>query len=730
MLRHIFAAVLLLVAGVGAAADLSAQEPMARERLRDGMEAAARGDTIHALAILDEVLSLQPDLAEAHYRQAQLYVGMASGRSSRFEERVKAHAALEEALRHDPGNPLYMVELGKLMLMQRIRIDARRMFERALQAAFRADATTLAEVHFQLGVFHETQWLRFKDRHLLPMGREQIDADVAVDDSRYTWEFINRASYPGPDQGGSDRDAMLGHFRAALNADASHASAAAHLIGYFHDEGLYEQLLEVARGAVVAAPSEPRSYLGLGLGLYRSGDFEGAAGAFHYAVSIMSDRERREVENVGRIIDRRAEDGFRALTQPQRDEYQRRFWAFSDPLLLSESNEFWLEYMARMAYVDFRYGVPEYRLRGWETDRGIIYLRYGPPAKVVTFGARTSRTQDISALGTITTVWSYGERGPSFIFRQNPGYRNATFANDFRFYAEDYRSIQPARLTSPLLPERSPLPVQVVRFRSPEGRMDIEVHGLIPVGQLAGEAPVAETTLETGLFIQDEQAREVSREVAATSVPTGEANRLQSWRVTVVAGESYMVGVEAREPASWRAAVGRERVTPRQFPAGQLSVSDLLMGNRVEPLTAEPSLRSDFRVEPNPAMTYAPGQPVELYFELYNLLPDEDHYASYEVDLAVTIEEIERTGPAVARILGELADRWGFTPEGTSPAELRFDKQARVLARDAVPEYFRIELPGAPPGRYSLRLQVRDRNSGMEAVTERTFHVREESGER
>src|SRR5690606_7824044 len=245
-----------------------------------------------------------------------------------------------------------------------------------------------------------------------------------------------------------------------------------------------------------------------------------------------------------------------------------------------------------------------------------------------------------------------------FVFRQNPGYRRATFAGDFRFYTEDYRSIQPTSLSAPSLPERYDLPVQVVRFRGPGGAMDLEVHSLVPLDRLGEKAAVADGVVELGLFVQDDAATELQRETRTDRVAfrgdSADLARLESWRLTLPGTRQYLVGVEAREPLTWHAAIGRVTVDGKEFPAGTLSVSDMLLAHDVEPLTVDAAARSDFRIAPNPAMRYRPDEPVALYFEIYNLLPDSDQFASYEVELVVTVEEIERQGPAIAQIIGEL----------------------------------------------------------------------------
>lgn len=717
--------ILVLVAALPPGA--RGQSRDAREELRYGLERAAAGDTAAALAHLDQAVKLDPRLAEAHFQRGLLHARQASSRPTEYEERLQAQQAFQEALRLDPDNPIYLLELGKLMLKQQVRVDAQRLFQRALDAASRADPRTLAEVHYQLALFRETQWLRFRHRRNLPLGISQLNADFAFADPRYVWRLLDNSRFV-EGQGAAERDEMLRHLRAALATDPAHVGAASNLLAYYYDEGLMDEYMALARQIVRAAATEPRAYLALGLGLHRLGREDEAAGAFRYGLELMPEEERADMESIARLLTRADAEKLEALPPELQAEHRRRFWSASDPLLLTPSNEFWLEYMARMAYADLRFGVPEYGLRGWETDRGIIWVRYGEPARQASFAPPVSDPGDFEAIGRITTVWAYAETGPVFVFRQNPGYRQARFANDFRFYAEDYRSVQPTYFTAPSLPYLILMPVQVARFRGAQGNVDLEVHARLPLDSLGRLARAPSATLDEGLFVLSGQGNEVARitdtrNVAFESVDAG--GMLRSWRTTVRAGTPYLVSVEVRDPLSWAAAVARENVGAKAFPAGQPSVSDILLASELEALVEHPAGRQDFRIVPQPSMAFPASRPIGLYFELYNLVPDAESYASYELELVVTVKEIYRKGP-IAQILGELADKWGFTPEGGEAVRLRFRKEARVLARDLIPEYFTISLGDAPAGRYGLTLNVLDRNANATVSTERTLEIVEQ----
>lgn len=721
----ILTACLLVMGSSSGVSRVAAQSGAARDALRESVRYAQEGDTLKALALVDRAVQLDPTYAEAHFQRGLLHRGRALDKEDDIEDRMVAHDAFQAAIKWDPGNPRYLLEFGKLLLMQQIRVDAKRVLARALEVAERADAATLAEVHFQLALLQEAQWLRFRYRHVLPMEIGQLSADLALADPDFVWKMLDRSRF-FEGQGEAEKSAMLRHLHNALQANPGHEGAATHLLAYYYDEGMMGAFMTEARRFLEHSPSSPRGYLAFGLGLQAQGRVDEAGGAFQYALDLLTPEERADFLSVSRIMKKEQAELFDSMAAEDAQEALRRFWTASDPLFLTPSNELWAEYLARMAYADLRFGLPEYGVPGWRTDRGLIWVRYGKPERQATFAPTTGFAGDWEAVGRVTTVWSYGRGGPVFMFRQNPGYRKATFANDFRFYAEDYRSIQASRYTAPSLPALLDLPAQIVRFRGAEGQMDLEIHAAVPLDGLGAEVGSTTATLETGLFVVDPSGAEVRRLTASETVDfEGDGRRLvRSWRTGVPSDTRYLVSVEARDPVSWAAAAHRSRVDGKTFPPGEGSVSDLLLASTLEPMVEEPSRREDFHIVAEPGLAFRADEPVGLYFELYNFLPDAEQFASYELEVVVTVEEIYREGP-VSRLLGELADRWGLTEEGGRAVQLRFGKEARVLARDVIPEYFTLTLDEPPPGRYGLSVTIRDRNADRSYTESRVFEIEE-----
>jgi len=77
------------------------------------------------------------------------------------------------------------------------------------------------------------------------------------------------------------------------------------------------------------------------------------------------------------IITKRERDIFSHLPdQESREEFIKDFWAKRDPDPETEENEFKEEFFRRIEYSNerFKEGIP-----GWKTDRGRIYIYFGPP---------------------------------------------------------------------------------------------------------------------------------------------------------------------------------------------------------------------------------------------------------------------------------------------------------------------------------------------------------------
>src|SRR5579871_1506323 len=85
-------------------------------------------------------------------------------------------------------------------------------------------------------------------------------------------------------------------------------------------------------------------------------------------------------EDVVYIITDEEKTAFKRLaTDEEREQFIEQFWLRRDPTPDTEENEFKEEHYRRIAYANDHYasGIP-----GWKSDRGRIYIEYGPPDEI------------------------------------------------------------------------------------------------------------------------------------------------------------------------------------------------------------------------------------------------------------------------------------------------------------------------------------------------------------
>ncbi len=712
----------------------TARQDSARAHISNAHALAAAGDTAAALAQLAEAVAVAPDFAEAHYQLGRF---LARNTTPEDEEdsrdRRRARRELLEAIDLDPSNPVYLAELGQLRVGRNVPGEGDSILARAIErlsAGGPAERALLADLYFNLGFIEERDYERFRDKRMVPPTRTPPSTSVTPNLSPWLGRYIDAYLENAPEipeSGLAIKERIFKYYRNALRYDPTHIAASKRLLLYNLEDNLLPEYMSIARRLADAHPDLPEASLYLGLGLHALGREEEAGEAFDKALAGMSPEEKAPFLSLEPVMRRRPAEAYEQLDQKSRGRFEDLFWRMSDPLYLTDANERRLEHLSRVAYADLRFSEPATGRRGWETERGIIFIRYGP-ADVI---ARVTRP--ISQAASSTIIWAYSG-GPAFMFRQQPGYFYARFAGDYRWVANQARRIQPAAYTNiPSIPLLLEIPVQVARFRgdSPQD-LAVEIHSELPLEGLAAGLDLEESEIETGFFLLNMQGEKIVREVKTEVLSYADAsarNPLRSWRLHLPAAGRLVAAVEARDVTSWRAAAARDTFTAEFFTDDSLSVSDILLADNIRLLSQKPKRRSDFDIAANAARRYVPDQPVLMYYELYGLDRDAEGFASYEVSLAVTVRSLTREGTILGgdrnplAILGVLADAWGFSIVGDDRLELRFSRTLDMKDRDRATEYHSLDLRKAPPGEYEITLKVWDNQRLQLASRIRTFTV-------
>jgi len=712
-----------------------AHEDSARALIQRGLALAAGGDTAAAITELRAAVDADDGLAEAHFHLGRLLARQASAVDTEdWQQRKEALEALREALKLDRDNPEYLNEYGWLLIKRNSWNDAERVLERALRLAEERrpdDADLQAEIHMNLAYIEELRWDQERDRLMNLPTRERMNLEPVSTPFPQRWVRQQLENNPKIEGFGADtRSNMLEHYHAAVQLDEENVEATRRLLLGLLDADRIDEYESFAENLVGARPERWESHLYRGLGLHVAGREDEAEAAFDRALSLMPDREREAFESLELTLRRQTAQDYLAYDPQTRKLYEQQFWRVTDPLYLTRANERRLEHIARIAYADLRFAEPVTGKRGWETDRGIIFIRYGPPDVVGRTGiGRNSR---------INVAWLYGD-GLAFMFEQQAGYRRVRLGDrgDWEFVAAEAREYQPASYHNiPSIPLLLPVPIQVARFRgdSPD-EVAVEVHAELPLQELARDLDVGSGEVETGLFVLRMTGQRLSEQVDTMVLAYEEAantNALRSWRVLVPPVGNLVAAVEARDAATLRAATAREIISTEPFTADTLLVSDILLARALRPLAREPQRRQELDITPNPTLDYATRERIHIYYDIYGLETDSEGFAGFNVALNITVKALSREGEIWAGdrnplgILAKLADFWGFSAVGDDQVELRFSRELPLGDRDRVIEFQSLDLREAPAGEYEIRLRVYDRLGERLAEQRRTFTVHED----
>ncbi len=149
-------------------------------------------------------------------------------------------------------------------------------------------------------------------------------------------------------------------------------------------------------------------------------------------------------EDVVYIIQPAEKAAFESLTTgDERQHFIEQFWERRDPTPGTPENEYKEEHYRRMAYANQRWTASK---PGWQTDRGRIYIQYGPPDEIDSHPAGSDRIKApyeewlyrhiVGAHGTIQSRASFSEGkrpdtygAAAFTFVDKTGTRNFTLEN-------------------------------------------------------------------------------------------------------------------------------------------------------------------------------------------------------------------------------------------------------------------------------------------------------------
>lgn len=173
-------------------------------------------------------------------------------------------------------------------------------------------------------------------------------------------------------------------------------------------------------------------------------------------------------------------------------------------------------------------------------------------------------------------------------------------------------------------------------FRASDRETAMETYMGVPIAALTPSGN--SVMLDRDVVVYDRSLRPVFRDsVRVAETISGQAEKgtlmVDQVRAALSPGQ-YLLGTQVRDPVSRKVQVHKTYVAVSSFRGEALALSDLeLAGQIVEVGEQEGKFqKGDLRVVPLPSKTFAKGQPVYLYYEVYNLSRDAFGQTRYRVE--------------------------------------------------------------------------------------------------
>ncbi len=365
-----------------------------------------------------------PNNAEAFYLLSRVYF------ETPLYDVKKAGAALDAALKIDPDNVLFLVAR-----LQQLRTDSWNFFAEKIKEIKRLEVAhkildldpANAFAHEELGTSYIRDFWRYRNAVMIPTllqrqgannlinsfnnadpnrnnigvndgtltsASSSLDFGTAFDPARvfvadkFDVARLKQQGVPVQDLSARAQRAYekaIEHLQRSLDVDPRRRSVYDEMMQIYALKGEYGEALKMLQQMYRFFPEDPYLWTYLGLAHYRTGNMEAADRSFETAFRYMNPNEQGAYGDLSYLLPQDEERRY------EQDPvlYASRYWTSKDPRYLTTFNERRLEHYARLTYADLLYGAPDVDLRGWDTERGRILVRYGQPLADVIIMPRT-----------------------------------------------------------------------------------------------------------------------------------------------------------------------------------------------------------------------------------------------------------------------------------------------------------------------------------------------------
>lgn len=442
-------------------------------------------------------------------------------------------------------------------------------------------------------------------------------------------------------------------------------------------------------------------------------------------------------EDVSYIISAEERTAFKSLpTDAAREQFVEQFWRRRDPTPDTAGNEYREEYYRRLAYANeqFAAGVP-----GWMTDRGHIYIKYGPPDE---------REQVHGIAGAVPYErWHYRYLD-NFSPNVDLAFVDATGSGEFRLnldppIREALLGLGPVPKSADVVapPKMSlKLPPPVTKFRDLEAAVNAAAKvNLLPMKVQTDFIPVTESSVLSNITIQFDrkdlqfqQKGEISsaavnlyaritslsrspatwfEDVIGVDVPTSKMQQplpgtaAYSNSVPLQPGR-YRLNIAAKDTISGKTTSFETILDVPTLESHGLGRSSLILADQLEQVPSQNIFGSPFvigalKVRPRVGATFKREEKLGMYLQVYNFQTD---------------GKLQKADGTVEYLI---------TRVGSDQKVFEFQEDVSAIsggASEVVVEKL-LPLQSFEPGQYTLKIKVVDKRRNQTLTPSARFTV-------
>lgn len=513
--------------------------------------------------------------------------------------------------------------------------------------------------------------------------------------------------------------------------------------------GCSQEGLQLAEQLIRRDPEDIAAWLLHGVHCLDLAALEQAEFSFRCAISQMPPEVAAAFLSPVGISTSEKRKAYGGLPPDEQQRFAHQFWNRQDPLPLSVTNERQLEVWKRMTLADFFFGVPDKGLRGWDTDMGSVFVRYGTPHGA-DFVHGNWKGGEGTQVEDPTRVWAkalFYRAGKLTLPFQSPAvhwqyvYGDRAFSLKFEdltlsglFYADSQSRLQlseldddaPALFQDDLTPGgRTTFFAGHAGFRSPGGKTSDRISLGIAPGSISGRKNWWKGA-ECVVRLQDESGG-LAR---ASTFPLTESNRVElvpggellliSFDNTQPAG-NYLLSCTLVSPVLETGAAVQVPLSIARFEGDGLMLSELELGLAAGETEGDPAfVRLGHRLLPNPPAIVGDERWLAVYYEIYNLLPRGGGETSFQIRYTVIPREYlisHQVRVNLGRVAADDPDRFGrigttldgLTLTTSNYVDFAFMPESATLpAGSRHPRVAEVPVAKLDPGNYILVVTVTD----------------------